>query len=826
MSIYKKAFISGIARVFTLPRLSIPLIMTLGLTLGAVLSVIAISSTLLYQPLKGVKNEQSIQSYDLRFTITEDISASFWNIKRLAQINIEFKDLGLWAGVRTTTSDVNIDDISFAITHHLASNTIQDVLGTQLIIGEGVNIANPAKYVWISNSLWQQAYASQDSAIGSLITYKKESFIIAGVLEDLLAVASNESILPAQLWQVADLTTSLATTDSGQISNQFNSLLLKTSDLQAQKLTEEQIKAWMTEYVTEQFEEPARFLSFMASQKLTLKVVNYREQLLGESRPLLMVLGAAVIGLLLMATLNLLNLFIAHYQSRNKELAVQLSMGASLFRLRLMILLENLPSFVLAAISGLLVTGWIVKSLPIIAGNSLPMIDIIAIDTITVVCSFMVIGLLAGLFSSLALIDIDKQALANNLNGSGKGVQGQGNHWLSRSLMVIQLSLASILLTGSVMLATQSYEAVYADLGFEFDNTYHVSLNIQDQKWRGELRDFEHYFGSEVQQLQYAVGDKVEQLVPNAKVAIHAEPPLSDTFNIGAFRNNNDEAQMIIFQRKQLSANYFDTFGITVLAGANLTQAQIADNAPRVVIDTSMAKLLFPNKTLKQVVGLPIIGLEEERTMIVNGVVEVITPRAGGINSNNPPAIYTNDLGRQNDINLTIIMPSGKPLTADMLAQSLSAQFPRLNNLTVTSMQERWLEQTLTQRVSLWIILTMTSLTILLAAIGVAGLTQMTTFHRKYELAIRMATGAKQMKLLQFVLKDALWMLLIGLGLGFVISVIGYKQLIQVIDLLPQFNWLTITTLDLGLVVIVLMSVILPAWKVIKADPMQALRQE
>jgi ABC-type antimicrobial peptide transport system permease subunit len=120
----------------------------------------------------------------------------------------------------------------------------------------------------------------------------------------------------------------------------------------------------------------------------------------------------------------------------------------------------------------------------------------------------------------------------------------------------------------------------------------------------------------------------------------------------------------------------------------------------------------------------------------------------------------------------------------------------------------------------------MTVLTLLLAAIGVSGLTQMTTNHRKYELAVRMATGAKQVKLVQFILKDAFWMLVIGLGLGFIASVLSYQQLEQQIEMLPNFDWLAMSVLDAGLVAIVLLSVILPAWRVIGADPMQALRQE
>ena len=153
-------------------------------------------------------------------------------------------------------------------------------------------------------------------------------------------------------------------------------------------------------------------------------------------------------------------------------------------------------------------------------------------------------------------------------------------------------------------------------------------------------------------------------------------------------------------------------------------------------------------------------------------------------------------------------------------------KFPRFSNVRVESLEGVWQQQTLNQRVSLWIVLSMTALTLLLAAIGVAGLTQMTTNHRKYELAVRMATGAKQLKLVNFILKDALWMLIIGLGLGFCISVFGYEQLQNYLDMLPAFNWWAMSILDIGLIAIVLLSVLVPAWRVISADPMQALRED
>jgi ABC-type antimicrobial peptide transport system permease subunit len=161
-----------------------------------------------------------------------------------------------------------------------------------------------------------------------------------------------------------------------------------------------------------------------------------------------------------------------------------------------------------------------------------------------------------------------------------------------------------------------------------------------------------------------------------------------------------------------------------------------------------------------------------------------------------------------------------------MIATEIKRQFPRLANLQVRPLMEIWQQQTLEQRVSLWIVVAMTGLTLFLAAIGVAGLTQMTTNHRKYELAVRMATGAKQMRLVRFILKDAVWMLVVGLGIGFIASVLSYQYLEQQLDMLPNFNWLAMSLLDLCLVVIVLSSVIMPAWRVIRSDPMQALREE
>ncbi len=832
MSLYSKAFIQGIGRIFSIPRLSVPLILTLGLTLGAVLSVISISSTLLYQPLKGVPNEASLQTFEYRFKMSETLKISYWNMQRLADISEYFSDLGQWAGIGTSEQDIVINNTAYPVTNYNASNNILDVLGAKLILGDSVTKLSPEKDVWISESLWQQAFSGAKSVIGKQLTVNKEIYIIAGVIEDVMAVNSNNAILNQQIWFITDLTTAITQPgDMASINNEIEALLLKSPNNQAIIPTLEQTNSWLDSYVQRHAngEEIQALTDFLSNTDKAVIGKTYRSNMLGDTENLIIALFAAVIGLLLMATLNLLNLFIAHYQSRTKEFSIQLSLGSSLLKMRLLVLLENLPSFLLASIAGLLVTGWALKSLPLIAGDSLPMIDSIGINLTTIISSIAIILLLSVLFSSLALIDIDKNALSNNLNSSGKGLQAQSNQFLSRTLMVIQLSIASILLTASVMLTMQSYKAVYQDLGYELGNTFNVSMNISDEEWIKELRDHNDYQTGEIKPLLEDVSELIERHVANSRVVIPAIAPLSDSIRVSVSRAKENNNQRVVYQVKNLSAEFFNYFNIQMLAGTNLTQTQIDNNEDRIVIDENMAKAIYPNLSNDEIIGKTIqFSSDNERPpSIVNGIVANTQSRTGITGSLGLPAVYSHRI----DVNGTgfqfsVALPEGESMTAEMIDTQLKAQFPRFTNLQVTSLDEIWQTQTLNQRVSLWIVITMTGLTLLLAAIGVAGLTQMTTNHRKYELAVRMATGAKQIRLLNFILKDAVWMLLIGLGLGFIMSVFIYLQLTQHLDILPEFNWIAMSVLDIGLIGVVLLSVFMPAWRVISGDPMQALRQE
>ena len=296
----------------------------------------------------------------------------------------------------------------------------------------------------------------------------------------------------------------------------------------------------------------------------------------------------------------------------------------------------------------------------------------------------------------------------------GKGIQAQSNQWISRMLMVIQLSIASVLLTASVMVAMQSYQAVYRDLGYDIGNSYNISLSVTDDDYITQLNDFDAYKASETNQLLKDLSAMVENTVADSTVVVPDYGPISASLQVNAFSNSNNGGQRVVHQVRSLSATLFSSFNIPFLAGSNLTQTQIDNDENRVVIDANMAKLLYPNLSLQEVIGKTIAVSPNPETppVIINGVVANTISQTGTSNPLTLPALYSHRIRIGGNVQLTVMMPQGKTLTEAMLADELKRQFPRLTNLQVTSLQEIWGIQTLNQRVSLWVVLTMTALTL------------------------------------------------------------------------------------------------------------------
>ena len=821
MRLFINAFKQGIARTFTLPRLSLPLITTLGLTLAAVLTVIAVANTLLYQPLADI-NENDLHRVELNLAFNEDLTVPFFSEpRRVAAIKARYGDDLAWGNIAIDSLPIELGGNEIQVTRLNATAGSPEVLGLSLLNGQSSEIDNVEAGVWISKALWQSAFGSAEDLSQQMLRLDGAEYPIFGVFDNLTSLnAVNLSEQPSeQIWQFRNLQATLESPDAvvlnlGPITfvRGAKSALPTPADLEA----------WFAEYVNKEIGND-RARDFLLSKKVTGEVVSYRDSFLGDSRQLVFVLMFAMFSLLVMASLNLLNMFIAHYQSRNKEFAIQMCMGSTVGRLRGLIFTENLPMFLMATILGLIGAGWLIESLPTLAGDNLPLMDQISLSTSSVMVALALIGVINFIFAMIALLYVDKHALTDSLNSSGKGTPAQQNQMVSKALMIVQLTLACVLLTSASISVKDSFNSAYANLGYSMPNAYEVSMVIGDETWQTSLAEYEQYRGSEWQQLR---GDLVERLgnLGGDVLDINALP-LTGNVSMSAFPDP-DTGDSVMIRPQMWAEGLLAKFDIELLAGRDLNQSDT--DLPHVLISQSFAVSRAGNEPWQAMVGKELkMGSDPEDIFKVVGIVEDTIPLPGGTLNIDAPEVYYSNPSRiaLNRLSAVVIMPQAQELQREDVEQLLNGMDSRLGEVQVESMQQRWNSVTAATRLNMYVVIGLAILTLVLAAIGVSGLSQMTASQKRYELAVRMATGAKQSRLLRLLLQDSIWMLVFGLGLGVLAAVSSYQYLLIFFASAPAFDWWVTSMINAVLAMVMILSVALPGWLVIRKDPMRVLRE-
>lgn len=819
MKVYHNALVSGITRIITFPSLSIPLILSLGLTLGAILTVISISYTLIFKVLPGIENESHLYNIAIDFIYKKGITGSTLDWHRFAFFEKKFQHYGTWGAINSNQIDISIKERNYTITKLTATPNILNVFGTKLIKGKNPLYSTEKNQVWISKHLWKSIFNANPEILNKEIVIKDKEYIINGVFENIKAVKSNKLILSDQILFIIDPKSKIQLPEQATFNNSVPGLILRTDK---KPPTESQLRTYFYRYFSEQSVNN-KIEDFANSFPLDIKISSYRNNLMSDSKNIIMILILAAVGLFCMSTINLINLFLSHYQARLKEFSIKMTVGSSPSILYITIFLENIPTFILSGLLGLITCTELLAVTPKIATN-IPLINTINISPLTILSTVIIIIVLNGLFSALPFIFIINKTLKDNLSSSGKGGQAQVNHSLSKLLMIVQLCLASIIVYTSIMLSGQSYHSVYRALGFTTDNAYLVSFDYAEKNWEEELSNFKDYSKSELKEVQDNIESIIKRLIPNSKV-VSSDAPLTSNRQL---KKLSDPAinNQFLYQIRNYTADYFNTFGISFIAGAEPDKQDIDNGYNSIIIDERMAKMSFPDIPLINIPGkkLSLMTSAKGEDYIIAGVVKNILSSVGNINKASFPTVYHIPRDVNNKLYFSFITNTNTVINKNQLALSVYRQYPRLKNMNIQSLDMIWSAQTQKQRICLYLTLALTALALFLAIIGLVGLTQMITAQRLFELAIRMAVGARQQSLLLFIFRNILWMIVIGLGLAFGTSIICYQWTNTHYALLPRYSPTTMLAIDILFITVVIGAVAFPGWKVIRTNPIKVLR--
>lgn len=800
MMLYWQRFSFGLHRLLLQPKFSLPVVLSLGLTLAAVLTVLTLCNRILWQPLSGVAQADELSVHQLAFSVGDRqlnlINTTLFSAYQEALA--PYGDSGFI--LQSTTKLAEQADNKESLSEFTASSGFIELLGLPLLLGDRTEQATKQE-VWISESLWRSQFQRRLDIVGHPLRLASGDYLIRGVVQDFYATPFKDPARSEQVWHFFEPTEQMAAQGSFSLGSSGVAILRQYQEALP---TESDMQLWL-----EQWKQELPMIAMLAQHfDFVPQATDYRQYLLRDSEQLLVLLLLVTLALLAMATLNLANLLLGHYHGRQHEFAVQSFCGSSRSKLRLLVACENLPLVLAAMLLGILGCLWLLQWLPELAGSSLPMVQSIGLDAISLLLLCLLSLLLLAIFSWPVG---SKAVLSEQLQSSGKGQAQQQNPWLQHSLLLGQLVLSGCLVFAAGMIAVTAYQDLYYDWGFEPGNSVQVRLeqplvSTETDDKDGLVR--QHYTNWQQQ---------LSELWPEAQVLTGAAP-ITNTLSVTKVQHPEQELTLDAISMA-VDPIYFASFQTPILYGRSF---QSDDPTNSVILEHRLALLLNPDQP-EQLLGQSIQLLGERQYQII------------GIAGNSKnflmaiPSLYlpaTGALDQTKDSiagQFTLLFPAGQQLSEAAISsaiQSLDASY----QADVMLVHSLWQRITSEQRMHLALIAVLAGISLLLALLGIAGVSRQNSQQRRYELAIRLATGASQQQVLWFLAKVPLALIGLGLGTAALLCIVLYQQLALQLPGLPDFSSSNLLLLNAMLLLAALPAMLLPGWQVIRRDPMQSLR--
>jgi len=558
----------------------------------------------------------------------------------------------------------------------------------------------------------------------------------------------------------------------------------------------------------------------------TISVVPYRATLTANVRPLLLLGWAAVAIVLLIASANVANLFLARAAKREQELAVRAALGAGRSRLVRQLLGESLVFAALGGTLGMLLAVVGVSAFGRIAPADFTLTGALSLDWVVVGYSVGLVLVTGVLFGVLPAVKASRPNLDARLRQGGRGGTDAGSHRLRGGLVVAELALAVVVLVGAGLTIRSFSRLLSVDPGFETEGR--LTLKVAPSRAAfPERRDAAAFYDEIVANMRRLPG--VE-----AVGAVSVLPVPGGgwwTSSIWPEGKSYRDGETPVAATRIVAGEYFETMAIPLLRGRTFRPSDDAEGKPVVVIDRLAAEQYWPGEDpLGRLVSFERPDGEEVTWYRVVGIVGAVRHEAVEV-APTPMAYMTlaqAEFGHFLDWGMNLIVHAGgDPLAMARPARRIIANgardFPIYN---VQPLADTVSDNLAERRFTLTMLSAFGGIALLLAAVGVYAVLATMVAERTREIGIRMALGAERKDVLNWVLRDGAVKTGAGLAIGLLAAMASSQLMTTLVYQVSGTDPVTYGGIALVLGSVALVASIIPAWRATRVDPMEALRGE
>jgi len=781
---------------------------TLALGVGATTSVFSVVDGVLLRPLPYPDPDRLVV---LRNSVGRDTHSEpeFWDYT-------EVEGLSSVAAYQDSSPILGSADAPARIPAVEASSTLLPLLGVAPAVGRTYSAAEDApeaadRVAVISHGLWMRAFGGDPGVVGRTIRLEDEPVTVVGVMPAGFSFPRPgiEAWMPLRLDRASPW----------ERNNHYLDVVARLAPGTSRAAVNAQLDA-LGAHRTEEYPQ-------YYSKRVAFEAHLLRDEVVGDVRLPLLVLLAAVGGVLLISSVNAASLFLARGEGRRDEMAIRAALGASRIRVATQLLGESLAVSLLAAMAGVILAGAGVTALKSLAPPELPRLDNVGVNATVLLFGLgaaLVTGLAFGLAPAAQALRSDvRDALASTARG---GVGSRRASRFRRSLVIAQLALATVLALGAGLLV-RSFEALRdVDLGFRPEGVLAVAVSPSEARVPKDAPAASFY-----QQLE----ERVRALPGVTAVGSAYRLPLadgSDQFSLqveGRLAATVGDAPAPGIQ--WATPGYFEAMGIAVRRGRVFTSRDDASAPLVAVVNERLARELWPEE---DPVGQRLRMFPEGHPwMTVVGVVADV--KHYGLRRNALPKLYVPHLQAwveraayvsPSRMNL-IVRTDGDPgVLAGPVRAAVGEVGPGAPVTRVRTMDEVVSSALSRERFTLLLLGGFSVVALLLAAVGVYGVTAHAVAARTREIGVRMAVGAARADVARGVLREGLGLAAWGTGLGLVAGV-ALSRLIRslLFETSPTDPWTFAQTATL-LVIAALLAMLVPTLRAARLDPVQALRDD